>query len=458
MKKILLRALLALAALSVLSCGGGGGAVGDGGAGATVSVSAVDWGFGTTAASLEAQGGGEGGGGEGGSDGAGGGGNSASGTGGGTASASAGDSSGVGSGGTGASASAGDSGDSGVGGVGGVGSIIVNGVRYETGAAVLKLRDVPLLQLGMTVKVNGPTNAEFTTGTATEVESAVDLRGVVDTVDPASGQFTALGSTVITDSATVWGNLAGLSALAPGATVQVWALPAGAGVLRATRIERRGAATPILTGRLENLDAAGRRFSLGGLTVDYVSATVVAAALTPGTNVRVRAVALPVGGRLIVTSVEPWYPVSLREGARRQLGGVVTDFAGANSFRLLGTPVDASAAKVTGGSLASLASLGNGAEVEVAGTVSNGVLVATKLRIKKAPGGLNTAVFQASGPVGAFRSIADFKVKGQQVDASAADVRFVNGAAPNLRNGTQVTITGARIVNDVLIATQVVFD
>lgn len=73
---------------------------------------------------------------------------------------------------------------------------------------------------------------------------------------------------------------------------------------------------------------------------------------------------------------------------RRQLGGVVTDFTGPGSFRVLGTPVDASSAQVSGGALAAI---GNGVELDVAGTVANGVLVATKIKIKKTPGGASTA-------------------------------------------------------------------
>jgi hypothetical protein len=134
---------------------------------------------------------------------------------------------------------------------------------------------------------------------------------------------------------------------------------------------------------------------------------------------------------------------------------VVTDFSGSSSFRVLGTPVDASAAQVSGGPTAAI---GNGVELDVAGTVANGVLVATKIKIRKTPGGASTASFTAMGTIGSFTSAADFKVKGQRVDASGSGVQFVNGAAANLGNGTKVSITGERIVNDVLIAARVSFD
>jgi hypothetical protein len=462
MTKLLMRCLVALSTVLVLSCGGGGGGGSVDGASAGVSTSTTnaikdasspEWGFSAQAGASE--GGGNGGSASGSSSGTSGssasGGSSSGSSSGDTASASAGDTGGVGSGGTGASASAGDSGDSGVG-VGGVASIIVNDVRYDTTGAILKLRDASQLQLGMTAKVNGPTNADFTAGQATEVESAADARGVITSIDLGNGNLVVLGMTITTDATTVWGNVSGLGALAPGMTVQVWGLPAGPGLLRATRIEQVAAGTPILSGVVQNLDLANRRFLLGGLTIDFSQTTLPPAAVG-GVNVRVRASAAPSAGLLQASAVELWYPVSLRDGTRRQLGGVVTDFSAITSFRILGTPVNASSAQVSGGPAAAI---GNGVELDVAGTVSNGVLVATKIRIKKTPGGANTASFTAKGTVGAFKSVAEFKVKGQAVDASGA--QFVNGTAAGLGNGTKVSIAGARIVNDVLIATQVTFD
>jgi hypothetical protein len=456
MTKLLMRCLVALSTVFVLSCGGGGGdstgepatAGSTGATGAVKDASSPDWGFAGQAGS---DGGGEGGTGSGSAGSGSAGGGSSSGD---TASASAGDAGGVGSGGTGASASAGDSGDSGVGGVGGVASIIVNGVRYNTAGAVLKLRDAPQLQLGMTAKVNGPTNADFTAGEATEVESAADVRGVLTSINAGNGDLVVLGMTINTDTTTVWGNIPGLGALVPGMTVQVWGLPAGPGALRATRIEKLAAGTPILSGVVQNLDVSNRKFLLGSLAVDF-SQIASPSTLVAGVNVRVRTNLSPAAGVLQASSVELWYPVSLRDGTRRQLGGVVTDFSGMSSFRVLGTPVDASSAQVSGGLATAIA---NGVELDVAGTVLNGSLVATKVRIKKTPGGVSSASFTAMGTVGAFKSLAEFKVKGQAIDASGAGIQYVNGVAGQLGNGVKVTIVGGRIVSDVLIATQVIFD
>ncbi|CAN7389283.1 DUF5666 domain-containing protein [Variovorax sp. LjRoot130] len=437
--------LLALLTGLLLSCGGGGSSSSSSssssGAGSAAFGSAGIAGL--TAESL-------GGGGT--SDGQGG---SSSGTDGGSTTASSGDDgSGVGSGGTGVSTA--DA--AGIGGVDGAGSIIVSGLRYDTDTAVINLEDAASLQLGMSVKVSGPVNADFTSGTARRVDSAADIRGPLSSVDLAQGSFVIMGTTVTTDNATVWADAGGLAAIAPNTTLQVWGLPAAPGVLRATRVEQHGPSAPILTGTVQNLDQARRTFTLGGFLVDY---SVAALSGSPdgrppanGTLVRVRAsTALP--GRLPATLVQWWYPVPTANATPVQLAGVVTDYAGLGSLRVLGTPVDASSAQITGG-LAD--SVGNGVKVDVAGTMSNGILKATKLKIRHIPGTGGPASFTLIGPIGNFSSASSFWVRGQLVNAGGPGIVFVNGAASNLGNGVRVSVEGAQVVDGVLIATRVSFD
>lgn len=371
-----------------------------------------------------------------------------------TASGGGDDSSGVGSGGTGVSTA--DA--TGVGAVDGAGSIFVNGLRYDTKTAVGQLEDADNgIQLGMSVKVTGPVNADFTRGIARRVESAADLRGPVESVDAASGSFAILGTTVTTDEATVWADLPGPAALATGLTLQVWGLPAGPGVLRATRVEQRSPSAPILTGTVQNLDAVQRRFMLGRLVVDYAGAALGASpdgrALAEGTLVRVRGNAA--GGRIVATQVQWWYPLPATEAGTAQFAGVVTDFAGLGSMRVLGFPVDASQALVTGGPAGSV---GNGVKVQVAGVVIDGVLRASKLAIRNVPGAGGPASFRLIGNVGAFTSPSDFRVRGQPVNAAGPGVVFVNGGADRLGPGVRVDIRGAQVVDGVLMAQSVTFE
>ena len=373
-----------------------------------------------------------------------------------TTTAGGGDDSGVGSGGTGVTTA-----DAvGIGGVDGLGSIIVNGLRYDTDSAFVSLEDASALQVGMTAKVTGPFNAEFTSGVAKQVASAAELRGPVSSVDLAGGSFVLMGSTVTTDEATVWANTTGLAGLLPGAAVQVWALPGAPGTLRATRIEQHPASSaPIATGTVQNLNTALRVFTLGGLSVSYSLATfkggLDADTLADGDIVRVRAASQTAPGLLSATVVEAWHTIPRASATPVQLAGVITDHAGLGSFRLLGTTVDASSAQITGGPASAI---GNGVKVEVGGAMANGTLVATKLKIRQIPGTGGPASFTLIGTVGNYGSAASFRVRGQSVDASGPAVVFVNGTAANLSNGAKVTVSGPRVVNGVLVADRVSFD
>lgn len=443
----------------LLSCGGGGGGGGTGFAPAN-TANAVGGPFsGDASAPAGSAGDGQGSSasapaGASGPGGTSGGGGASGGSGGTATAASSDDGSGVGSGGTGVSTA--DA--AGIGAVDGAGSIIVNGLRYDTDTAVFNVEDAPTLQLGMSAKVTGPVNADFTSGIARRVESAADLRGALSSVNLAQGSFVILGTTVTTDEATVWADSAGLAAVAPGSTLQVWGLPGAPGVLRATRVEQHGASAPILTGTVQNLDPARRTFTLGGTVIDYGAAVLSGSPdggpLADGTLVRVRASTVQ-AGRLSATFVQWWYPVPTANATAVQLAGIVTDYSGLGSLRVLNVPVNASAARVTGGPASAV---GNGVKVEVGGVMSNGVLQASKLKIRHVPGTGGPSSFLLIGTVGNFSSVASFRVRGQPVDASGPGVVFVNGSAANLRNGTKVNIEGSQVVNGVLIATRVSFE
>ena len=456
----LLRAvILSLSTALLLSCGGGGGGGGGSVALAPGGGSAIgSSGAGGATTNPGGAGGGDTGiggigsadgvGGTGGTDGGG-----TSGDGSSTSASNGDDGSGVGSGGTGVSTAA----ATGVGSVDGAGSIIVNGLRYDTTNAVGNIQDAPTgLQLGMSAKVIGPVNADFTSGVALRVESAADLRGPMTPLP--GGSFEILGTTVTTDDATVWADASGLAAIPSGRTLQVWGLPAGPGMLRATRVEQREASSPILSGTVQNLDTSARTFVIGGVTVDYGAAaaggSVEVQALANGTLVRVRADAFA-SSRLIATRVALWYPLPTANDATVQLAGVVTAYTGLGSLRVLGVPVDASAAQITGGPIGAV---GNGVKVTVGGVMSNGVLKATRLKIRNVPGTGGPASFDLIGAVGAFGSPSDFRVKGQPVNAGGAGVVFTNGSAANLRNGVKVHVVGRQVIDGVLQAQSVTFE
>ncbi|MDH6594368.1 hypothetical protein M2165_004257 [Variovorax sp. TBS-050B] len=452
MRGILLAGAMAL----LLSCGGGGGGGSAGGlgvgGGTAASVGGDSTGAGGSTGTADG-----GGGGDGGSSGTGtgtgtGGGGSGDGTS--TAGNGTGDGSGVGSGGTGVSA------DAGIGSVGGIGSVILNGVRYNTDTANRSIEDTTELQIGMSVRIAGDIDSEFTTATAQSVTSAAELRGAISAINLASGSFMVMGTAVSTDNATVWGDAAGLAQAVDGTTVQVWGLPSAPGTLRATRVELRPALSePLATGAVSSLDRIGKTFTLGGLTVRYAGAAfsggIDESTLADGAIVRVRGATAPVLGIFDASRVQGWYAVPKQNAAAVQLAGVVTDYAGLGSFRLLGTPVDASGALVTGGLPSSV---GNGVKVEVDGIMTGGVLVAKKLRIRNIPGVGGPVDFTLIGAIGSYQSASNFMVQGRAVNAGGPFTVFENGTVADLGNGRRVSVVGDAVVQGVLIARRVSFE
>ncbi|MDQ0591092.1 hypothetical protein QFZ47_005201 [Variovorax paradoxus] len=444
MRGILFAGAMAL----LLSCGGGGG----GGTGSAGSLGGIA-GSGATGSASDGTGTGSTG-----TDGTGG--TSGTGTAGGsdgtsTAGNGSGDGSGVGSGGTGVSTA--DA--TGIGSVGGLGSIILNGVRYDTDAAITNLEDATELQIGMSVRIAGKIDSEFTAATAQQVDSAAELRGAVSGIDVGGDSFIVMGTTVTVDNATIWSGANSLAQVVAGSVVQVWGLPSAPGSLRATRVELQPASTePLVTGTVQNLDRLGQRFTLGQLTVRYDNAAfsggIDASTLAEGAIVRVRGSAAPVLGLFTASKVQGWYAVPSQNAAAVQLAGVITDYSGLNAFKVLGTAVDATNALVTGGPRASI---GNGVKVELDGFMTSGVLVVKKLRIRYIPGTGGPVAFTLIGAIGNYLSPSSFVVKGQLVNASSPATVFENGTVADLANGRRVTVVGNAVVNGVLTAQTVSF-
>jgi hypothetical protein len=368
------------------------------------------------------------------------------------------DGSGVGSGGTGVSTA--DA--TGVGSVGGLGSIILNGVRYNTDTATTSLEDTTELQIGMSVRIAGKIDSEFTAATAQQVESAAELRGAISTIYVKGGSFVVMGTTVTVDNATVWSGANSLDQVIADSVVQVWGLPSAPGSLRATRVELKPAsAEPLVTGFVQNLDPLAKSFTLGQLTVRYGGAAFsggIDESTLAGSIVRVRGSVVQDTGVFNATKVQGWYAVPKQDAAALQLAGVITNYAGPNAFTVLGMPIDASNAQVTGGPANNpWNSIGNGVKVEVDGFMTNGVLVVKKLRIRNIPGTGGPVAFTFIGPIGNYHSASDFIVKGQRVDASRPGTIFEYRDIDDLANGRRVTVVGDTVEQGVLIAKRVSF-
>lgn len=268
----------------------------------------------------------------------------------------------------------------------GFGSVIVDGVRIDDSGADIRddnggLRSRDSLKLGMVVEVKaGRIDDGTSTGTASAIVVRSEIKGPIEALDAAAGTLTVLGQAITTDAATVYEDTSGLAALAVGDLLEVYAVPASDGSLRATRIERKRDLDEYkLRGRVASLDTAAQTFRIGGALISYAGLGTVTG-LVDGGFVKVKLATTPVDGA--------WVATKLRNGAREievedrdevEVEGRVSAYTSLADFKVGGVPVDATNARFERGTAADLV---DGARVEVEGRIVDGVLIARELKIE----------------------------------------------------------------------------
>jgi hypothetical protein len=278
-----------------------------------------------------------------------------------------------------------------------VGSVIVNGVRFDDTQATVIVDDNTAtrgaLKDGMVVKVKGRIADDRVTGTAERVEVENEVRGTVQSVSASTSPrfFTVVNQKVLVDDLTVFANTASdLSGLVGGSSfVEVHGQRDAAGNIRATRVEAFGG-----SGLGDEL--RGRIATLGTNTLTINNGTVVTVTFSAGV-IQPASTALAVGqlievhgsfsaGTFIATrlDVEDAEDSAFRpdSGGRFEVEGFVTGFtATPGTFSVNGRSVQTtSATRFEGGSAADLA---NGAKVEAEGTLSGSTIVAEKIAFKR---------------------------------------------------------------------------
>ena len=135
-------------------------------------------------------------------------------------------------------------------------------------------------------------------------------------------------------------------------------------------------------------------------------------------------------------------------GGRNELYGTVSSITGSIAV-IDGVTVDLSAAVFQHGSL-QLVTVGS--YVEIKGNMSGNTLMATRIELKT-NSTAKDVVYEQSGVIQGFTSVAGFKLNGLQIDASQA--LFEHGAATGLANGIYIEIKGAQNSSGVFVATKV---
>jgi hypothetical protein len=208
------------------------------------------------------------------------------------------------------------------------------------------------------------------------------VRATVQSVDAANSTFSAAGQTIHVNAQTALDPtlaLVGLSALVPGAKVQVSGWADATGEIIASRVDVLASGSTQVTGRLSSLDSSRHRFKINQLTVDFTGSQVEGI-IQEGSDVIVAGSRFDSTGALLAQQVELVQPLQVAAGESGRLQGIVTSVTSTTSFEINGQPVQVTAAtKLTLHGPVAL-----NANVKVEGVFdSSGVLVANELQTKK---------------------------------------------------------------------------
>ncbi len=276
----------------------------------------------------------------------------------------------------------------------GFGSVIVNGVTYDTSSASFTLDGEDSTQsefeVGQYVVVQG-TIENAAAGTASSVVFDDAVEGPVTSVDELAGTFVVLGQTVSVGAGTSFDDScpATLEGLLGVPAVEVSGPVMADGTIAATRVECKLVAGELeVTGIVSNHNSGAMTFQINALVVDYSGAAVdnfpTAGMINNGDPVEAKGNSLNGAGELVATRVEyKGLQFGDDEGDHVEVEGFITRFVSATDFDVSGIPVTTNAATAFEGGAAG--DLGPNLKVEVEGDFdATGTLVATKVEIKQA--------------------------------------------------------------------------
>ncbi len=337
-----------------------------------------------------------------------------------------------------------------VGTITGFGSVIVNGTRFDDRNAMVTINERTAtsaqLRVGMVVAVEGRVgdcpnaDAALCEGVASRIRFRYDLEGPVTAVNRLTNTLQVMGRDVEVDDATVFDGTvaADLGGIAVGDTVAVSGLTERERI-RARLLQRTGpfvnGTTPImLHGRVANANAVQGTCTVDGVPVRFHSvpaAELPAGSIADGQYVEVQARTFG-SGLMTADRIQLRDRIGYPDASRVEIEGLVSGFVSAARFVVDGQLVDASAAVFRNGGATNL---GDGVPVEVEGTMSGGVLLASKLIFRQQPSAQIVAPIQ-----GKDAASASLVVLGQGV-ATTPLTQFVDHTVAGAgRSGPMRTI------------------
>lgn len=350
-----------------------------------------------------------------------------------------------------------------IGTVSGFGSVIVNGIRFNTDNANIFDGNVPAdesrLDIGQVVMVTGDVDSVSATGIADAIVLTTELVGPVTSIDLGKQTLTILGHKVQLNDDTLFDqDNTSISTLQIGDYLRVYGLRASKDIV-ASRLEQETDTLNIdVSGRVQALDRNLQRFEINNQPIDYSMVYIGGdpeTALQDGLFVRVKATTLLEGVVLAEVIINESARFKLAERTAVELEGVIDISHGSGAFTLSGYHVkfDAARTDIEGGSESDIVA---GQRVEVEGTVNTeGAIFADEIKIKTASNAQIEGIVQSVDPVNNQLSMEGLTLNTtkttQYLDKSEAKIRKFS--LSDVAVGDKVEIRGY-LLADRFIVTQ----
>lgn len=338
--------------------------------------------------------------------------------------------------------------------IAGFGSVIVNGVRYDTDSATVRIEgksaSVMDLKVGEVIRLVAETDSQGVVR-AKSIDQDDLIQGSVQAVGLTARTLTIAGQVIMVDDATSFDDsipTRSLSGVAVGDRIEVHGFAGADGTARATRIEKADAGDLEIevTGIVDAVDAGNTRFTVGTLVVDYATAVLEdfgSAGIAVGDLVEFKGTSYLADGALKADRVEKEDgDDDAHSGDASEIEGYVTSFDSPTSFAVEGQPVTTTSSTtfVNGSS----SDLGPDVKVEVEGSFNaEGVLVAKKVAFHRESAlKLTGAVDTIDTNAGTFTALGVTVVVNQSTrrEDHEGDDHFFSVA--DLRTGDWVEVVG----------------
>ncbi len=276
----------------------------------------------------------------------------------------------------------------------GFGSVIVNGIHYDVGAAAIEVdgdvQSEAELAVGQFVTIEGTLSPDGIHGTAKKLKSDSRLVGPIDSIDLTAGVIVALGVSVVITADTFFEDGLTAEALKVGDNIRICSFTDTDGTLVATRIDLKKSPTPNnvqLAGKVTDLDTTAQTFLLNGKKVDYSKATLndlPAKTLANDMAVRVHGAVvndiLVAAGNVHLSAMDIKHHEKAEKNLHAEAGGLVSNLIPGTSFTVGEAKILLTAdTKIEGGALGDLA---DGIMAKVRGTMdADKNLVASSIKL-----------------------------------------------------------------------------